>query len=160
MLFLWDNIISGFLDGNVLHVLNTEKQANQVRWASGPWLDVNVWEILTPFGKILWVGHLNVLVLLHLHEVQYQGAERKHQKWGFWTEFIYAVQKQEKHWDDEDLHVILQIPSPTHTHFLSIVNQIINEEHGFPYSWTIFNLIGGLILEPEYSMSCLQENCI
>ena len=42
------------------------------------------------------------------------------------------VNKKYQHTVDEDLHIILKIPSPIHAHTVSIVNQIINKEKAFP----------------------------
>jgi hypothetical protein len=67
---LTDDVLSLLLYCQILHVLNTEEQPDQVWRASCPWLYVNVRKVLAPFSEVLRVGNLDVLVDLNLCEVE------------------------------------------------------------------------------------------
>jgi hypothetical protein len=73
---------------------------------------------------------------------------------------MHTVKKKQDHWKYENLHIVLQIPAPSHTHFLSIVDKIIDKKHWLPDLGTIFDCIGRLVEEPKYSVSGLLKHSI
>lgn len=104
------------------------------------------------------MGDLDVAALLHLDEVQNQRSDWEDNKRNFAYEFVLAVCVQKYHWEDEDLHVVLQVPAPAHAHFLSVVDQVVYEKHRFPNLRTVLNLVSSFILKPKNPVSRLQKH--
>lgn len=69
-MLLTDYVLPLLLYCQILHVLNTEEQPDQIRWASCPWFYVNVRKVLAPLREVLRVSYLDVLVDLDLCEVE------------------------------------------------------------------------------------------
>ena len=46
----------------------------------------------------------------------------------FWNQGFERINEQDEQWENKELHVILDVPSPSHALSLAIVNDVINKK--------------------------------
>jgi len=106
----------------------TQSEPQQVRRTSDPWFDINVDEVILPLDEIYQMGDMMNIPDDDFIDVEAQ-TERHHKaNWDVTSYSILHVDHDKKHRKDEDLHIVLKIPTPRQTHVFSVVYEIVNKK--------------------------------
>jgi hypothetical protein len=97
-------------------VQETQEKAEEVRWAPNPWFDVDISEVFLPFDKVNEMGHLFDLAMNDFVDIESQPQTNHSSNTDVPSNSMLGVNHDEDHREDEDLHIVLKIPTPRHAH--------------------------------------------
>lgn len=144
------------LDFKILHVKKPEDQSEDIWRAANPRLDINVEEIIVPFYKVPQMGNLQDLVVNNTVNVKEKTNANHAQQSTIASFTVNSVEVNEKKRGNEDLHVILKIPAPSHTHFLTVSNEVVHEQQCLPGTLAVRYLSKSHVFLPNRPAACVN----
>lgn len=113
-------------------VKDAQQKSKQIGRASAPRLKIDIELVPGTVGRIADVSHPLLPIFIGLsHHVGEVGRTREKNSQEC-SEPAFTIDGQDDHAKYEQLHIILQIPAPLHTHGLPVVYEIVHVDQRPP----------------------------
>lgn len=108
-------------------------------------------------GQIRHMSHNNIPIYLCLDEIIQQRQSNNEENCSKGPLSVFCVNVKNRKGGNKNLHIILQIPSPSQTHFLPIPDKIVDKKYGFPHILAVGNFPKIIYFVPKRPISNMNH---